>query len=170
MGLKFDFLKHPNYLSWWRWCSSTPTSGLAILQVFYVLPSFKLKPQWPRKWMCPHQDVCLGLMMCVSICHCYNVLIQASEPYLCILHWGLWLCSVLEELKGNVSESICVCFFIWAFEWIWIFACEQHLFNFQSNWGHAILKLNVKNGEIGSCLGTSIVPVVDSQCNDNWVF
>lgn len=102
-----------------------------------------------------------------SLLQCINTSLWALPMY---IHWGLWLYSMLEELKGSVSESICACFFIWAFEWIWIFVCEQHLFNFQSNWGHAILKLNIKNREIVSCLGTSILPVVDGQCNDNWVF
>lgn len=68
-------------------------------------------------------DVCLGLMMYVSIRHCYNVLIQASEPYLCI-YTGVYGCppcwrdweavflrvSMCASLSGflNESEYLCV--------------------------------------------------------------
>lgn len=108
-------------------------------------------------------DVCFY----TPLLQCINTSLWALPMY---IHWGLWLYPMLEGLRGSVSESVCVCFFVWVFEWIWIFVCEQHLFNFQTNWGHAILKLNIKNREIVSCFGASVLPVVYSQCNDNWVF
>lgn len=121
----------------------------------------RLKPEWPRKWMHPQLDVCLGLMMYVSIRHCCHV--QASEPYIST-YPGVFCCTpVSVGPRGSVSESICMCFFVWVFECIGVFLCEQHLFDFRSNWGHVVLKLSIKDMEIISCFGASILPVVNNQ-------
>lgn len=98
-------------------------------------------------------DVYVSTRVCCSL--------QASglSPY---VHWGLQMrpralgagrvflrVSVCASLSGPLNESEC--------------ACEQCLFDFLSNWARVILKLNIKDTEIISCLEASILSLVNNE-------
>lgn len=109
-----------------RWPLPTLSSGLAIPLIFW-LPFPKLTPELSREtdvttagWGPGSNTACFphASLQCTGI-----------PAYLCVCT-GVSRCVLASAgLRERVSESICMHCFVWAFEWISVFMCEQHLFD-----------------------------------------